>query len=95
MPNVSHGSRRKTRHTLRKKKREKTPITQRLQSFENGEHVRIQIDPSIHDGMSHPRFHGATGDITGEQGDAYVVAVETDRGTKHVIAHPVHLERCQ
>lgn len=91
MPNISHGPRRKTRHKLSRDNREKTSLTQRLQSFESGDHVTITIDSSIHQGMPHPRFHGCSGEVTGKQGSSYIVTVETGTGAKQVIVHPAHL----
>lgn len=73
----SHGERRNTRKKLSKKKRERglSPISRAIQSFVAGERVHIHIDPSIHKGMPHQRFHGMTGEVKGERGRAYVVEV--------------------
>lgn len=73
----SHGERKRTRKKLSKKKRERglSPISRAIQRFEPGESVHIRIDPSIHKGMPHQRFHGLTGKIIGEQGRAYIVEV--------------------
>jgi len=73
----SHGERRNTRKKLSKKKRERglSPISRAIQSFETGEKVHIHIDPSIHRGMPHHRFHGKTGEVKGARGRAYIVEI--------------------
>ncbi|RZN33710.1 MAG: 50S ribosomal protein L21e [Methanophagales archaeon ANME-1-THS] len=73
----SHGERRNTRKKLSKKKRERglSPISRAIQSFEPGEKVHIHIDPSIHRGMPHHRFHGKTGEVKGARGRAYIVEI--------------------
>jgi large subunit ribosomal protein L21e len=73
----SHGERKNTRNKLSKKKRERglSPISRAIQSFVFGERVHIRIDPSVHKGMPHHRFHGMTGTVKGERGRAYIVEV--------------------
>jgi len=68
-------------------------ITKVMQDFKEGEKVTIVIDPSFHDGMPHPRFHGRTGSIEGMQGDAYIVKIKDGGKIKHIISSPVHLRR--
>jgi len=79
----SHGARKKTREKLSKRKRERglSTISRAIQSFASGERVHIYIDPSIHKGMPHHRFHGMTGRVKGERGRAYIV--EVSDGKKH------------
>jgi len=91
----SKGFRSKTRHKLRKHPRERglSPITRAFQSFEEGEHVNIVIDPSIHKGQPHPRFHGLTGIIIGIQGDAYLLNVNVGNSEKKLIIKPEHLRK--
>jgi len=91
----SRGFRSKSRSKLRKKYREgrMNLITKVMQDFKEGEKVTIVIDPSFHDGMPHPRFHGRTGSIEGMQGDAYIVKIKDGGKIKHIISSPVHLRR--
>jgi len=89
----SKGFRSKTRRKLRKKIREKRPITRGLQEFEIGEKVCIDIDPSFHKGMPHPRYQGFTGEIEGKQGDAYKVGVNVGGKHKVLLVFPEHLRR--
>lgn len=91
----SKGFRSRTRHKLRKTPRErgKVPITRFLQQFEVGEKVCIDIEPSVHKGMPHPRFHGRVGEVVGKRGRAYIVKVRDGDKKKLIIALPVHLKR--
>lgn len=91
----SKGLRSKSRHMLRKKPRDRglSPITRSLRKFEEGEYVNIVIDPSIHKGMPHIRFHGRTGKIEGKQGNAYIVGINDGKKHKSLIIRPEHLRR--
>ena len=73
----SHGERKNTRKKLSKRKRERglSPISRAIQSFAPEERVHIRIDPSVHKGMPHQRFHGMTGTVKGERGRAYIVEI--------------------
>lgn len=89
----SHGERRKTRHKLRKGVRERglSPVSRAIQEFEVSQSVHIIIDPSVHRGMPHPKYHGKTAKVVGQRGAAYILEV-TDQGTtKEVLARPEHL----
>jgi large subunit ribosomal protein L21e len=89
----THGTRRKSRHKLKKTVREKglSPITRALQEFTEGDIVNIDLDPSIQNGMPHPRFHGRTGKVIERRGRAYMVEVRDGGLMKEVIALPEHL----
>lgn len=85
------------RDKISKNIREKgLPSTSRyLRSYEVGEKVAIKIDPSIHKGAPHHKFHGHTGEIIKEQGDSYLIRVQ-DRGkTKKIIVSTEHLQPLQ
>jgi large subunit ribosomal protein L21e len=89
----THGTRRKSRHKLKKTVREKglSPITRALQEFMDGDIVNIDLDPSIQNGMPHPKFHGRTGAVVQRRGRAYMVEVRDGGLMKEVIALPEHL----
>ncbi|MBU3967949.1 MAG: 50S ribosomal protein L21e [Euryarchaeota archaeon] len=89
----NHGTRRKSRHKLKKTVREKglSPITRALQQFIEGDIVNIDLDPSIQNGMPHPKFHGRTGKVVEQRGRAYLVSVRDGGLMKEVIALPEHL----
>ncbi|MHC1635978.1 MAG: 50S ribosomal protein L21e [Candidatus Methanospirareceae archaeon] len=93
----SHGRRRKTRKKLRKRVRERglSPITRAIQKFEVGERVHICIDPSVHKGMPHPRFHGYTGEIKGQRGRAYIVGIMDGGKQKELFVRAEHLKPAQ
>lgn len=95
MVKMSHGLRAKTRKIMTKGARERglSPITKSLQSFEIGEMANIVIDPSMHKGMPHRRFHGLTGVVTGTQGKAYYVEVKVGNTKKRVLVRREHLKK--
>lgn len=88
-----NGPRKKTRHLLRKHLRERGlfPVTRLIQRFEIGQKVHVVIDPSVHKGMPHRRFHGRTGTIVGRRGRAWLLEVPDGDSKKIVIARPQHL----
>jgi len=49
------------------------------------------IEPSVHKGMPHRRYHGRVGIIRTKRGKSYVVNVAMGKQTKQVIARPEHL----
>ena len=94
MPN-SNGPQSNTRNKLRNEPRERgtSPPQRAVEEYEVGEKVHLSIDPSVPDGRYHPRFDGRTGEVTGQQGTAYTVAI-TDGGTeKTLIVKAAHLRR--
>ncbi|WP_423792352.1 50S ribosomal protein L21e [Methanocaldococcus indicus] len=94
MVQMSEGFRRKTRKKLSKKPRERGlyPITRALREYKEGEYVAIKIDPSVHKGMPHPRYHGRTGVVVGKQGKAFLVKIRDGGKEKILIAFPQHLK---
>ncbi|MCQ2972696.1 MAG: 50S ribosomal protein L21e [archaeon] len=90
----SRGFKSKSRKKLTKVQREgrTNPITKRMQKYENGDLVHIIIDPSIQKGQPHPRFHGKTGQIVGQKGKAYLVALKDGNKAKELIVRPDHLK---
>jgi large subunit ribosomal protein L21e len=89
----SHGTRRKSRHKLRKTVREKgmSPISRAIQLFNEGDIVNIDLDPSIQNGMPHPKFQGRTGKVMSQRGRAYIVEIRDGGLMKEVIILPEHL----
>lgn len=89
----THGTRRKSRYKLKKTVREKglSQISRAIQEYTEGDMVNIDIDPSIHKGMPHHKFHGKTGKIIGRRGRAYLVEVRDGKLMKEVIVLPEHL----
>jgi large subunit ribosomal protein L21e len=89
----SVGPRSKTRHKLSKKPRQRgmPPPSHSLREFAPGTKVDVVINPSIHAGMPHSRFHGLTGSVVEKQGASYVVALPVGNKTKTLVARPEHL----
>jgi len=83
----------KTRDKLSKTIRARgiSPVVRAIQEFQPGDKVHVHIDPSIHKGMPHPRFHGRTGEVIGTRGRAFVLKVTDGDATKTIIALPEHL----
>lgn len=91
MAQKSSGMRNKTRKKLTKDSGKEGVIDRFLQDFDDGESVRIEIDPAVQDGMPHPRFDGRTGTVEEQRGSSYVVTVPDGGKTKTFTAHPAHL----
>ena len=90
----SKGYRAKTRSLLRRKPREKgkTGLSKILHEYTSGEKVVVKIDPSVHKGMPHRRYHGRIGVIAKKRGRAYIVNVTQGEATKQIIVRPEHLK---
>ncbi len=90
----SHGERRKTRYKLKKSIRARgtAPVSHAIRQFEPGQKVHIDLDPSVHKGMPNPKFHGRTGTVVEQRGNAYLVAVTDGNALKTVIARPQHIK---
>jgi large subunit ribosomal protein L21e len=93
MGRKAKGFRRKTRALLKKKPRErgKIGLSKLLYNYASGEKVVVKIDPSVHGGMPHRRFHGKIGVIVNKRGRSYVVSVTQGRAVRDIIVRPEHL----
>lgn len=93
MGRKAKGYRRKTRYLLKRKPRErgKTGLSKVLREYEIAEKVVIKLDPSVHKGMPHRRFHGRVGVIADKRGRSYVVHVSQGNATKEIIVRPEHI----
>jgi large subunit ribosomal protein L21e len=87
------GFQRNTRALLTQSPRErgKTTLTKILHIYESGDKVVIKINPSVHKGMPHRRFHGKVGVIVTRRGRSYVIHVPQGDATKEIIVRPEHL----
>jgi len=94
MPN-SDGPLTGTRNKLSNDPRDRgqSPPQRSVESFEPGEMVHLDIDPSVPDGRFHPRFNGHTGEVLDEQGAAFRVRIDDGGKEKTVIARAAHLKR--
>ena len=95
MTKVTGGYRRKTRHKLRKRPRDrgKISISRIFQSFKIGEKVRIMQEPAVHSGMPHPRYKNKIGTISEKRGKSFIVDIKDGKKTKQLISSPVHLSK--
>jgi len=89
----SVGYRSRTRKLLRKDVREKglAPLSRIIYPYREGDKVSIVIDPSVHKGMPHRRYHGKVGTIIGRRGKAYVIKVNLGDKEKTLIVRPQHI----
>ncbi len=97
MVRTTRGIRNRTRQILRKSPRQRglSPITHHFRTFEVGDLAAVVIDPSVHRGMPHRRFHGLTGRIVGKRGVAYLVDLKVGNKHKTIVAYPDHLKKVQ
>jgi len=89
----SHGYRSNTRKIMTKKPRQRglPPLGRLLRTYNEGERVEIIIDPSVHGGQPHRRYHGRVGIIKGRRGRAYEVLTTLGKKTKMLIVRPEHI----
>ena len=80
----ARGFRHRTRSLLRRRVRErgKTGLSKILREYALGDRVLVRINPSIHKGMPHHRFHGKIGVVGERRGRAYVVNVSQGDAVK-------------
>jgi len=93
MVRKSKGYRAATRSLFRKKPRQrgKIGLSRLLQSYQIGDRVVIKVEPSVHKGMPHKRYHGKVGVVKERRGRSYMISVSTGNKEKSVIARPEHL----
>jgi large subunit ribosomal protein L21e len=90
----SKGYRSGTRRLLKKEPRErgKIRLSKLLYEYQPNSRVVIKIDPSVHKGMPHRRYHGKVGTIIDKRGQSYIVSVTQGDAVKEIIVRPEHLE---
>ncbi len=89
----SKGYRSRTRKLLSKaiRKKGKLGLSKLLVSYNPGDKVCITINPSIHKGMPHKRYHGKVGTIAEKRGKSYVVSVPLGDRMAQIISRPEHI----
>lgn len=90
----SKGYRAKTRRLFSKdlRKRGKIGLSKLLISYDPGDRICVNIDPSIHKGMPHSRYQGRVGTIVGKRGRSYVINVSLGERVAQLIARPEHIQ---
>jgi len=84
----SRGFRSKTRKKLSKGR---FSIAEALQDFSPGDVVLLSLNPAVHSGMPHPKFHGFHGIVKEKRGRSFVVEVKDKNKAKIVTSRPEHL----
>lgn len=86
---------RKTRDKfkLHYRERGKISISKYYQEFKDGDKVCLKISSQVQYGRFFPRFHGASGIITGKRGACYCVMIKDGDKLKDFYVHPIHLIR--
>ncbi len=88
------GKRRKTRHKLKKKIRDrgKVTISRHMQEFKEGDRVNLVTEPAVQKGQFDPKFHGKSGVVKAKKGSCYIVTINDKGKQKELIVHPVHMK---
>jgi large subunit ribosomal protein L21e len=89
----SRGFRRKSKHVLMKKPRERgiQPLGRLLHEYGEGEKVVVKIDSAIHKGMPHARYQGRVGTVAEKRGRAYLVKMQEGGKIRDLIILPEHM----
>ncbi|MFX1510080.1 MAG: 50S ribosomal protein L21e [Promethearchaeota archaeon] len=89
----SHGYRVGSRKMMTKKVRQRgmPSLGKLLHTYNEGDLVDIIIDPAIHGGQPHKRYHGRVGKIQGRRGKAYEVETTLGKKTILLVVRPEHL----
>ena len=90
----SKGYRTKTRTIFRRRPRDRGKIAlgRLLIGYSPGQMVRISINPAVHKGMPHRRYHGRVGMVAEKRGRSYVIEVASGKSPRSIIARPEHIE---
>jgi large subunit ribosomal protein L21e len=90
----SKGFRSGSRRLMTKEPRErgKLSLSKLLYEYQPGSQVVVKIEPSVHKGMPHRRYHGRVGTILNKRGRSYVVSVSQGDALKEIIVRPEHLQ---
>ena len=90
------GTRRKTRHKLKKSRKLKGKLSLRkyLEEYKPGDKVILKADPTAKKGLFHPRFVGRTAVVSKKKGSCYEVVIKDFKKEKKIMTHPVHMKRC-
>lgn len=87
----SHSKYSKQGRNLKSKGRR--PITAQLVTFQEGDRVRIDVDPRFPAGMPHLRFNHRTGFVIAKRGKAYEIGFKDGNKSKILLMTNVHLRK--
>ena len=85
----SHSKYSKRSRNLKSKGRR--PITAQLVTFQDGDLVRIDVDPHFKAGMPHLRFNHRQGIVKAKRGKAYEISINDGNKKKTLLITNVHL----
>lgn len=94
MVKAPKGYRHRTRKMFRKNIRERglvPSLSLLMVDYNVGDKVHIIVNPSIHKGMPHRRYHGKTGEVIGRRGRCYIVKTIVGSKEKILFVRPEHL----
>lgn len=91
------GTRRKSRHKMKKSFRDKGKIStsKYMKKFNAGTKVYLTMEPAIQKGSYPTRFKGKVGIIREQSGICYKVSIKEGVKEKLLIIHPAHLKEVQ
>lgn len=89
----SKGTTYRSRHILSKppRKRGLPPLGSLLTEYAPGDKVVIVLEPSVHKGRPHRRFHGKVATVVKQRGRAYEINLKDGNKPKMLIVRPEHL----
>ncbi|AWR97258.1 50S ribosomal protein L21e [Acidianus sulfidivorans JP7] len=91
----SKGNRTRSRNLLKKSPRERgsiPPLSTLMYDYKLGDKVVIKINPSIHSGMPHRRYHGKVAEVIGKRGKSYLLKLYLGNKEKVLIVSPEHMK---
>ncbi|MHA1835612.1 MAG: 50S ribosomal protein L21e [Candidatus Odinarchaeia archaeon] len=94
MVKKTKGYKSRTRKLFSKKARQRglPSLGYLLKDYQIGDKVNIIVNPSVHKGQPHRRFHGKTGTVIGKRGRAYLISLKLGNKEKIIISRPEHLK---
>ena len=89
----SKGFKHDTRRLFTKSPRHRglQPLGRLLIKYKVGDNVIIKVDPAVHKGMPHRRYHGKFGVVSEIRGRAYIIKIKSGDAIKQIIARPEHI----
>ncbi|MEM3133315.1 MAG: 50S ribosomal protein L21e [Candidatus Caldarchaeum sp.] len=90
---TSKGFRRKSRGKLLKPRGSRSGPAPDvyLRDYKPGDRVLIAIEPSVHKGSPHRRYHGRVGEVVEKRGRGYVVQVRLGSKVRKLCLLPDHI----
>ncbi|MFX0115184.1 MAG: 50S ribosomal protein L21e [Candidatus Hodarchaeota archaeon] len=90
---ISKGTNYRTRRLFSKHPRNRglPPLGSLLTEYAPGDKVVIVLEPSVHKGRPHRRFHGKVAIVVNHRGRAYELTLKDGNKSKVIIARPEHL----